>query len=214
MTVRVTRQLTGVDGKTCLDGKESNTERLTRTIKMRLTKVITLKVSILGQISVPSVSPPNDGSVKSVTPIICTFQNCKSWKQQNNVEVVRDITNLAEHLSNYWMLFPLTLWDLNDVSHSHLFQRILYAYLRFFCCCLECLRQVTTRFIFPISVSATCHFHIFHGVVANLPFASGWRPNTVAFSSNTKSPPLWSKMLRWCLGFTFITTVLKFYLAA
>ena len=42
MTVRVTRQLTGVDGKTYVDGKEPNTGRLTRTIKMRLTKVITL----------------------------------------------------------------------------------------------------------------------------------------------------------------------------
>ena len=53
MTVRVTRQLTGVGGKTCLDGKESNTESLTGTIKMRLTKVTTSKVSILPQISVP-----------------------------------------------------------------------------------------------------------------------------------------------------------------
>ena len=71
MIVRVTCQLTGVDGETCLDGKESNTESLTRTIKMRLTKVITLRVSILRQTSVPSVSPPNNGSVKSVTPTIC-----------------------------------------------------------------------------------------------------------------------------------------------
>ena len=68
----MTRQLTGVDGKTCLDGKESNTEKLTGTIKVRLTKVTTSKVSILLQISVPSVvSSPKDGSAKSEAPIIC-----------------------------------------------------------------------------------------------------------------------------------------------
>ena len=77
MTVPVTRQLTGVDGKTCLDGKESNTESLTRTIKIRQTKVTMLKVSILRHISVPSESPPNDGSVKSGTPTICFFKNAR-----------------------------------------------------------------------------------------------------------------------------------------
>ena len=86
----MTCQLTGVDGKTCLDGKESNTESLTRTIKMRLTKVITLRVSILRQTSFPSVSPPNNGSVKSVTPTICFLQNCESRRDQNNVEEVCD----------------------------------------------------------------------------------------------------------------------------
>ena len=65
MTVRVTRQLTGVDGKTCLDGKESNTADLTRTIKMKLTKVTTLKVSIFPQFSVISVILPKDGSVNN-----------------------------------------------------------------------------------------------------------------------------------------------------
>ena len=43
MTIRVTLQLTGVDGKTCLVGKGSNTKSLSRTINMRLTKVITLQ---------------------------------------------------------------------------------------------------------------------------------------------------------------------------
>ena len=49
MTVRVTRQLTGVDGKTYVDGKERSIERLIRTIKMRLTKVITLKFPYSGR---------------------------------------------------------------------------------------------------------------------------------------------------------------------
>ena len=87
MTVRVTSQLTGVDGKTYVDGKESNTQSLTRNIKMRLTKVITLTVSILRHISVPSVSPPNGGPVESVTPTICFYKTARvgeskiTWKQ-------------------------------------------------------------------------------------------------------------------------------------
>ena len=42
MPVRVTFQLNGVDGKTCLDGKESNTKCLIRTIKTIVVKVIIL----------------------------------------------------------------------------------------------------------------------------------------------------------------------------
>ena len=99
MTVRVTRQLTGVDGKTCLDGKESTTASLTATIKMRLTKVTTSKVSILLQISVASVSPPNDGSDKRVALIICFYKTARVKRKKNNVEVVCDMTNLVENLS-------------------------------------------------------------------------------------------------------------------
>ena len=66
MTVLVTCLLTGVDGKMFLVGKESNTMGLTTTIEMRLTKVITLKFSKQPQISIPSVSPLNDSSVKGV----------------------------------------------------------------------------------------------------------------------------------------------------
>ena len=85
------------------------------------------KVSILRQISVPSVSPPNEWLCQECSPDNLLVQNCESWRQQNNVEAVCDMTNLLEHLPNkYWMLFPLKLWDLNVVSHFHLFKRMLY----------------------------------------------------------------------------------------
>ena len=180
MTVRVTCQLTGVDGKTCLDGKESNTESLTGTIKVRLTKVTTSKVSILPHISVPFSSELTKGWLwQEWSPDNLLLQNCECWREQNNVEVVCDMKNPVEHLSNKcWTLFPFKFWDVNVVSHSHVFQRILlYALIRDFCCCLESFTRVTTRFIFPTSVLTTCHSHIFQGAVAI--FASGcW--NTVS----------------------------------
>ena len=46
MTVRVTFHLTGVDGETCLVGKESNTKSLNRTIKTIVVKVISCKGSV------------------------------------------------------------------------------------------------------------------------------------------------------------------------
>ena len=78
MTVRVTRQLTGVDGKTCLDGKESNTESLTGTIKMRLTKVLNHFKSFHTPSELCSISKPTKGgSVKSVAPIIYFYKTAR-----------------------------------------------------------------------------------------------------------------------------------------
>ena len=72
------------------------------------------------------------------------------------------------------------LKDLKIVSYSQTPSVILkdflmysYSLFKIFFCSSQSLTQVTTKFIFPMLVLATCHSPIFHLVVVVLPSASG-----------------------------------------